>query len=193
MKQLRIRSAECNVEVKEYVVRSSETGGRSAFIRFADWVVVSLVGIGIVLLIFLFILRPVQVDSPQVKELSDGELVLVDRLSRYITGFDRGDAVRAKLNNSYGMYRVVALGGERFTVQDGNTYIDGCLLDESPYSNGWDEGVYIDIDIPEGNILVLPDSRFGLSAESVWSIPLSDVYGELRVRIFPMSRMDLYS
>ena len=175
----------------KYVVRSTNTGRDSSAIRAADWILTLLSGIALVFLIFAFVLRPVELNKPMVNGLNDGELVFVDRVSKYVLGFDRGDIVRADIEG-YNAYRVVAMSGEQVLIQDGRTYIDGSFLDEGEYGAAWDEGVYIRLVVPKGSMLILPDDRVGICSLDGYVIADSDIYGELRLRVYPFSRLSLF-
>ena len=67
----------------------------------------------------------------------EGDLLLVDRVSKFVSDYSVGDVVRADTGSGWALYRVAALGGSTYTVRGGNAYLDSALLDESAYSEVW--------------------------------------------------------
>ena len=48
------------------------------------------------------------------------------------------------------------------------------------------------IDVPEDEILLLPDDREGVKTLSEWSVLYNSVYGEVRFRVSPLSRLAIF-
>lgn len=123
--------------MEEYTVRSTYTRAESAARRAADIAVILLLCFFLVFILFKVILVPVEVNDENVAELNTGELLLVDRVSRFIADYSVGDIVRADLGSGYAFYRVAAKGGSLYQVRNGKAYLDGELIDESAYgANG---------------------------------------------------------
>ena len=91
--------------------------------------------------------------------------------------------------------RLIAVGGQEVNIDfdAGEVFVDGKKLDE-PYINAptkRNEGAFrYPITVPDGYVFVLGDNR-GISRDSrdpnVALIPMSDVVGEVRFRIAPLS------
>ena len=94
-------------------------------------------------------------------------------------------------------------GGETIEIRDGFVYIDGKMLDETEYAGEWYgkirpsmrvrsvgsiNGVYT---VPEGCVFVMGDNRnnsHDSRAEDVNAIPIENVLGKARCRIWPLDR-----
>lgn len=179
-------------EMEEYVVRSSVTHAESAAGRAADVIVVLFLCAAIVLAVFRFVWVPVVTAEPPVSGLEDGELVLVDRLSKFFAEYSAGDVVRADIGDGMNMYRVAAVGGSHVTVRGGRLYVNGGLLDESAYAEGLSELVDAEFDVPEHSVLLLPDERAGVTDPASGILRAGEVYGKLRFRIYPFSRIAIF-
>ena len=128
-----------------------------------------------------------------------GDCVLADRVGKYVFGFSRGDSVIYKTGNKLShtreIGRIVAFAGERFTVRGGLIYIDNKLLDESDYAVPFDSEIDLSELIPTDCFLVLPDDRSELAPQQVQAfiIPRSRIIGEIRLRLFPLNEIAVFS
>lgn len=175
----------------EYTVRSTRTRKSSRLRRAADGSVIFILCLLILLFIFKVMLEPVRVTAPQVSELEEGDLVLVDRVSKYIAEYAVGDIVRADTGDGLAEYRLAAKGPAVYTVRGGSAYLNGALLDESAYSDGWQADTEFELRIPEGSVLLLPDARQGIEGAPD-AVPYNDIIGEVRVRVSPIRRFALF-
>lgn len=87
--------------------------------------------------------------------------------------------------------RVIGLPGETITVENGNVYADGVLLDDS-FVNGEmdssDDGIY---EVPEGFYFMLGDNRNNSYDSRFWENPyvqLDDIIAKAKVVIYPFSQ-----
>ena len=118
---------------------------------------------------------------------------------KYVFGFSRGDSVIYKTGNKLShtreIGRIVAFAGERFTVRGGLIYIDNKLLDESDYAVPFDSEIDLSELIPTDCFLVLPDDRSELAPQQVQAfiIPRSRIIGEIRLRLFPLNEIAVFS
>lgn len=177
--------------MQEYTLRSTYTRAESAARRAADVTVVILLSVLLVFLLFKAVLVPVSVSEPKLMGFEEGDLLLVDRVSKFVSDYSVGDVVRADTGSGWALYRVAALGGSTYTVRGGNAYLDSALLDESAYSEGWADWLDFEIQIPEGRILLLPDVRTSVNFPSSYIVEYSAIYGEVRFRVSPISRLAL--
>ena len=141
--------------MREYTLRSTKTKKSSLLRRLVDIAVIFAVCFALLLLIFKVLLVPFRVAGARVSDVAEGDILLVDRFSRYLSDYSVGDLLRAETSAGAAVYRMAAKGGSNYTVKDGAAYIDGVLIDESAYSDGWAEDVNLSIDVPEDEILLL--------------------------------------
>lgn len=178
--------------MSEYRVRSTRTRAGSLLRRAADAAVIAGFCLLLVFLLFKFALVPVSVQGDSVSELAKGELVLVDRVSKFVSDHTVGDIVRADLGGGYSFYRLAAMGGSSYQVRNGKAYLDGALIDESAYSAGWPQEAEFGVSVPEGYVLLLPDLREGDFSAEGCIIPYNSIFGEVRFRVSPLSRLAIF-
>ncbi|MBO4384948.1 MAG: signal peptidase I [Clostridia bacterium] len=177
----------------DYTVRSTYTRTDSYLWRAADVAVVLVVSVLIVFLLFRFALVPCEVGADSVKELKEGDVVLVDRVSRFFVDYELGDVLNARTEEGVFFLRCAAAGGQEYTVRNGRAYLDGALIDESAYGGSWSEGVDFSVTIPEGSLLLLPDDRSGVLDPERFIFPYSEVYGAARILILPFERFRAFA
>ena len=178
--------------MRDYVVRSTVTHAESAARRAADVIIVILLCAAAVFAFFKLVWVPVSTADPQVGALSDGELVIVDRVSKYFSEYSVGDIVRANLGSGLNAYRVAASGGSSVVVRGGRLYVDGGLMDDSEYASGWRSDAELSCEVPHGSVLLLPDDRSGVTSLEDHIIPVGSVYGKLRMRVYPFSKINFF-
>lgn len=178
--------------MQEYTLRSTYTRSESAARRAADVAVVLILSVLLVFLLFRLMLVPCSVKEPKLTGFEEGDLLLVDRVSKFVSDYSVGDAVRADVGGEYLFLRVAAAGGSTYTVRGGRAYLDGALLDESAYSDGWADWLDFEIEIPEGKLLLLPDTRTSVNFPSSYIVDYSAVYGEVRFRVSPLKKLAFY-
>lgn len=178
--------------MRDYVVRSSVTRAESSARRAADVIIVILLCAAVLFVLFRFILVPVTARDPKVGDLNEGDLVLIDRVSKYLSEYTPGDIVRADIGRGLNAYRVVACGGCDVLVKDGCTYINGGLLDESEYASPWDGRAELNCWVPWGSVLLLPDDRQSIRSLEDCVVPVGEIFGKLRLRVYPFDKLGLF-
>ena len=176
----------------EYRVRSTYTRRRSAIRRAADIAVILLICLLLVFVLFKLVLVPAAADETKVSDIEKGELLLIDRVSKFISDYTPGDILRVDRGVGYELLRVAARGGSTYTVRDGKAYLNGALIDESEYSEGWPEGTGFELKIPQNSLLLLPDFREGITEPKEYITTYNRVFGEVRFRISPLSRLTFF-
>ena len=167
--------------MRDYVVRSTYTHAESSARRAADVILILLLCAGALFVLFRFM-----------RDLKDGELVIIDRVSKYFAEYAPGDIVRADIGGGMNAYRVAAKGECEALVRDGRLYINGGLLDESEYASGWSESSELYCYVPYNCVLLLPDDRSGVDSLETCVVPIGEVYGKLRLRVYPFDRISLF-
>lgn len=181
----------------------------------ADIVESTLMTIFVIMMIFTYLLHPVNVKGESMQptlmnydrilmttvyfNLEYGDIVIVDNDMAY----DLDESGKPVAVNIEGrqldeciIKRVIATGGQTIDIRDGNVYVDGKQIDE-PYIadgartyplNGFN-GKY-PITIPEGYYFVMGDNREHSSDSrhaDVGLVKKSQIYGKALVRYSPLS------
>lgn len=150
----------------------------------------------LLLLIFFVLMRPFTVSERTVAELEEGELVFADRIGRMFADYDRGDILVYEAYEDGGAVkcagRIAALPGERVSVTGGRIYIDGILLDESGYASFFPSETECEILLGEKELLLLPDSREEIYSIADFVCGYSDIIGEVRLRVYPVNRIEVF-
>jgi signal peptidase I len=201
------------------VARTKEKSTAGSLIELVTIVAVAL---GLALGIQAFLVKPFRIPSESmVPTLEIGQRVLVDRLSKNFSDYDRGDVLVFKPPagadaNSCGIQhseqvacpkptedrsdtnfikRVVAVGGDRIKVLGGAVYIDGKRQNES-FARLSEScatcNLPKEITIPKGYYFMMGDNR-GASADSrEWGpIPKKWVIGQAFATYWPPGRIGL--
>ena len=148
-----------------------------------------------VLFIFGVWLTPVRVYGESMSPaLADGEIVLCDRLAKYFVEPARGDVVLFSHGGELLLKRIVSTGNETVEVVNGGVYINSRPLDERGYtvSGGGDS---YPLDVPAHCAFILSDNRSALLDSrdaDIGAIPMENVLGVLRFRIFPLAKFTFY-
>ena len=179
--------------MQDYVVRSTVTHAESAARRAADVIIMLFLCAAAVLVLFRFIWAPVVTSDPLVEGVNDGEVLLVDRVSKFFREYRPGDLVRADIGDGMNIYRVAAAGEAEVILRGGCLYVDGGLLDESAYARGWDPAIDSEITVPKGSVLLLPDDRTGVEGLESHILPVGRIYGRLLFRVYPLNRFAIFN
>jgi signal peptidase I len=126
--------------------------------------------------------------------IEDGDRILVNHLSFWLGGVERGDVVvmRYPLDPALDyIKRVVGLPGDEIRIRDGLVHVNGKLLDE-PYLGESDPYTRLLIIVDPGTYFVLGDNRLRSSDSREFGfVPEDFVRGKVEVRIWPPSRVGL--
>ena len=180
-------------------VRVRRSAGRAREYKkhtLLGWVFSLTVSALVLAFVFGVWLTPVRVSGASMApQLRDGEIVFADRLAKYLTAPKRGDVVLfTDKNGDLLLKRIVALGGETVEIVGGDVYIDSCPLDERGYSVVG-AGSFEPAAVPEDTVFVLGDDRTDLydsRASGVGCVPMGDIVGVLRFRIYPVEKVTFY-
>lgn len=180
----------------ETVRRSEKFRGLHIRVRFFEILLTVLLVCILVMLIFWVWLIPVKIAGTSMEPtLQNGQIVLLDRLGKYVKRPERGDIIAfpSPLNGSTLLKRIVALPGEEVTIDSGKTYINGCPLDEDAYlADAEYHGTLETYTVSEDEVYVLSDNRddiYDSRYDSVGCVSYKDITGVLRFRVFPSDRL----
>ena len=122
--------------------------------------------------------------------LRQGDLVLVDRLYKYIRRIERTDMVvyRRPGTGELLIKRVVATGGESVSGRSGSVWIDDKyrLIEDEYRAIRTDD--FDAVKVPEGSVFVLSDDRqYGEDSreEDIGCVSLDDIVGVMHIKLLP--------
>jgi signal peptidase I len=191
------------------------SGSKNTVLSF---VAVFIVAAIIALLLTMNVFQQYQVDGSSMRTtLQNGNRLIVDKVPRTwarITGHPyipkRGDIIFFVENGLYGLNdsgsdqlikRVIGLPGDRVVIKNGYVTIydkahpNGFRPDKTlpygkviPYTSG-----NIDLVVPANEVFVMGDNRGdSLDSRIFGPVPVSNIIGQLVVRIYPLSEMSRF-
>lgn len=168
--------------------------------RFIEWMILPICFILIVIMVLFVMMTPIVVSSQATEQLENGDIVFVDKFSKFIIPYERGDLL-AYLTDSESenvatkFGRLIAYGGEDVFISNGLVYINGSLLDESEYSVPFPADLSLNFTLLDNKLLILPDDRSDFSSVTVDEITFEydEIIGEVRFRAYPFGKMTLFS
>lgn len=175
------------------------TEGRARTYRNArriGWLFSVLVTIAVLCLVFFVWLSPLRIiDESMAPELKSGEVVLCDRVGKFVRMPERGDIVLFSTDDGLFIKRIVGMPGETVEIVAGYVFINSIPLDESDYEVNY-VGDLPPVEIPAGSVFLLGDNReqmYDSRLDSVGCVPFRDILAMLRLRVSPLSRITWFS
>lgn len=162
-----------------------------------------LIAAAIFLVIYLFLFRPYEVQGESMyPNFYNKEYVLTNLIILKFKTPKLGDVVvfksPAEPEKDY-IKRIIGIPGDKVMIKDGSVYLNGKLLDESPFlkssvktfAGGFlQEGQ--EVSVPEDKYIVLGDNRSASSDSREWGfVPKSSIIGESLFVYLPVARMRL--
>jgi signal peptidase I len=162
--------------------------------EIAEWIISIVIAVALALVVHNFVFQIVRVEGPSMEPtLYTDQRMFVTRFTYFFNEPQRGDIVVTHFpgDNLNYVKRVIATGGEKLKIEDGNVYIDGVLLEE-PYIKEATFSDYPETLVPEGKYMVLGDNRNN-SRDSRVSIvgPITKdiVIGKVQYVIWPLNKI----
>ncbi len=161
-----------------------------------DWLFHIAVAVIVGLLIVTFVAqRTIVHDISMEPTLTEGDNVLVEKLSYRFGWLKRGDIIvfTSPEEDRQLIKRLVAVEGDRVEVRDGMVYVNGELsligLPKEPYTPDGNIPEHTDLTVPEGMIYILGDNR-SHSLDSTEFGPIDEewITGRAIFRFFPFNR-----
>ena len=175
------------------------TEGRARTYRNArriGWLFSVLVTIAVLCLVFFVWLAPLRIiDESMAPALNSGEVVLCDRIGKFVRMPERGDIVLFSTADGLFIKRIVGMPGETVEIVSGHVFINSISLDESSYSVNY-VGDMLPAEVPAGCVFLLGDNReemYDSRLDSVGCIPFEHIEAVLRFRVAPFSRITYFS
>jgi len=164
--------------------------------RRLGWLFSVLVTIAVLCLVFFIWLYPLKiVDQSMAPALNSGEVVLCDRIGKFVRMPERGDIVLFTTQDGIFIKRIVGMPGETIEIVSGHVFISSIPLDESSYEVNF-VGDMPPVEVPAGSVFVLGDNRaemYDSRLGSVGNIPFDKIQAVLRLRVAPFSRITYFS
>ena len=162
-----------------------------------------LVFAAILLVIYIFVLEPHQVDGISMfPTFHNGDLLLSYLLPVRFDQLKRGDVVvfnSPTEEDKLFIKRVIAIPGERIMVQNGGVYINGAKFDESAYLaptvmtyGGASIPDGQQITVPQGDLVVMGDNRENSSDSRAWGpLDKKKLIGKSIMRVWPLNTIEI--
>ncbi len=163
-----------------------------------EWVQAIAIAFVLSIIIKTFIFEVILVDGySMVPTLHERDRIIVSKLTYRMSTPKQGDIVIFKnpgnMKQNY-VKRVIGVAGDRIEIKDGMVYINDELLNEA-YIKEQPFGDFPEQIVPENTIFVLGDNRnFSKDSRdpSVGFIPLKNVLGKAKIRIWPFTDITLF-
>ena len=164
--------------------------------RRLGWLFSILVTIAVLCLVFFVWLTPLKiVDESMTPQLNSGEVVLCDRIGKYIRMPERGDIVLFSTDDGIFIKRIVGMPGETVELVEGHVFINSIPLDECCFFVNY-VGDMPPVEVPAGSVFLLGDNReemYDSRLSTVGCIPFARIQAVLRLRVSPFSRITYFS
>ncbi|QBK26134.1 signal peptidase I [Ureibacillus thermophilus] len=168
-----------------------------------SWLFVLATGIAFAFIIKQYVFSPIIVNGASMfPTYEDKDVIIVSKISE-IERFDHV-VFKAPYEDEYYIKRVIGLPGDTIEMKDDVLIINGKEYEE-PYVNRTSElNLRVTEDftleeltgektVPEGSLFVLGDNRLkSFDSRHFGLIPIDDVYGESKIRIFPLQNIKVF-
>ena len=185
-----ISEVESISEVPAVEASPKKKGVKPAF--FA--IVVIIIAIAVILA-NIFLIGIVRIDGNSMEPtLSEGEIVVVDKISRYFEFPGKTEVMLMSFPDFPGQYfkRIIAYPGEIVEIKDNVVYVNGSPLDEQYIDKSADYPNMEATTVPENCVFVLGDNRSSsLDSRSpeVGCVPSDCLIGAVKVSVWPFDKI----
>ena len=148
-----------------------------------------------VILANIFLIGIVRIDGNSMEPtLSEGEIVVVDKISRYFEFPGKTEVMLMSFPDFPGQYvkRIIAYPGEVVEIKDNVVYVNDSPLDEQYIDKGADYPNMEATTVPENCVFVLGDNRSSsLDSRSpeVGCVPSDCLIGAVKVSVWPFDKI----
>src|SRR3989442_287928 len=131
---------------------------------FSVWLRDLVISLAISAFIIIFLYQPVKVEgTSMMPSLDDQERIFVNKFVYRLEPIERGDIVVFRYprdpSKSF-IKRVVGVGGDHISIDSGQVFVNGKLLDEDYVPQNYeDQRSYPETVVPQGSYFVLGDHR----------------------------------
>ncbi len=164
--------------------------------KYVKEIIPYIVIIIVVLLIKKFVIAPIKVIGPSMKDtLLDGDIMLLDKISYRFSDIERYDIVVIKHEDELIIKRVIGLPGDTIEYKDNKLYINGIHYEEPFLATGTNtesfnlESVASETVVPDNSYFVLGDNREeSKDSRVIGFISKNKIEGKAKYTLFPFSR-----
>ena len=164
---------------------------------FKDTFKYILVIIGVIL-VFIYVVSMQQVVGPSMNTTyTEGEIVLISKLSYKLGKINRGDVVVFQYDGIKNLIkRVVGLPGDKIEYKDNKLYINDVYYEEKYLNNVTTADFNISSlgseTVPENAYFLLGDNRVNsMDSREIGFINKKDIIGKVFVRIWPINKFKI--
>ncbi|MER2105686.1 MAG: signal peptidase I [Solibacillus sp.] len=178
--------------------------------EFLEWIKSTVITCIIMIAVITFIVSPVVVNgASMMPTYEDGDIVLVNKIGKKISGIERFDVIvfEAPNGETY-IKRVIGLPRDHISYENDTLYINDeaneeayldaykkQLLDNSPLTEDFTLQSATDYStIPEGYLFVLGDNRrnsLDSRYASVGLVPMEKIFGKTNIRFYPLDSIGI--
>ena len=164
--------------------------------KYVKEIIPYIVIIIVVLLIKKFIIAPIRVVGPSMKDtLLDGDIMLLDKVSYRFSDIERYDIVVIKYEDELIIKRIIGMPGDTIEYKDNKLYINGIHYDEPFLATGTNtesfdlESITSESVVPDDNYFVLGDNREeSKDSRMIGFVNKKIIEGKAKYTLFPFSR-----
>lgn len=161
------------------------------------------IGGAVAVFIFAFLFQPHEVSGLSMyPTFNDKEYLITSLIEKHLDRIDRGDVIVFKppieVEKNF-IKRIVAVGGDKIRIENGNVYLNDRLLDENMYLSSYiktNAGTFlkegISLTVPSDDYFVMGDNRLYSSDSREWGfLPKSNIIGKSVLRIWPLAHFSV--
>jgi signal peptidase I len=161
----------------------------------AVWLRDLIISLAISAFIIIFLYQPVKVEgTSMMPSLEDQERIFVNKFVYRLEPIERGDIVVFRYprdpSKSY-IKRVIAVGGDRIHIDNGQVYVNGQPLEEDYVPPTYaDNRSYHEITVPDQCYFMLGDHRsMSNDSRDFGPVPAGYIYGKAVFGYWPMEKL----
>jgi signal peptidase I len=156
----------------------------------------------LIAIVAAFIIRTFLIDNIEINQISmnptfyEGDRVIISKISYHFSTPKMGDIIVFTPPNQKQPYikRVIGIGGDTVAIEDGKLYVNGKIIEE-PYIKEEMMQDFEETHEPEGTVFVMGDNRNyskDSRSPSVGFIPVENIWGKVKLRYWPLSKIQWF-
>lgn len=163
-----------------------------------DWTKTIVLALVIALIIKCFLFEATRVEGISMQNtLETNDMLFINKLEKHFKDYERGNIVVLKApdqKNKRYIKRVIGVGGDKISIDDGKVYVNGDLLKEDYISTDYTELItdQSEWSLSDGEYFVMGDNRFPMASNDSRNFgPISKdrIIGKAVFRFYPFDRI----